>query len=167
MKPKAIHEQVSVEMLLPFLKELLQEGKSVNLTVTGNSMMPLLRDRLDSVVLVKPESLKRFDIVLYEQQSGKVMLHRIVKCLKDGYMIVGDNQIEVDGPVEESRIVALVSGFNRNGQFIPCSKWWVRLYAFIWGHGRIFRNSIFPFVRIGGKVIKRLERMERKDETDH
>ncbi len=160
MKPKVMQEQVPVELLLPFLKEMIAAGKSVNMTVTGNSMMPLLRDRRDSVVLVKPEKIKRFDIVLYIDLEDKVILHRIVKCGPSGYMIVGDNQLELDGPISPDRIVATVTGFNRNGRYFSCKKWWVRLYAWFWGYGRPVRNAIFPLVRMGGKLIKRLERME-------
>ncbi len=160
MKPEVSHEQVPVELLLPFLKEMLEAGKSVNLTVTGNSMMPLLRNRRDSVVLVRPEKIKQFDIVLYMNHEDKAILHRIIRCKPTGYMIVGDNQFQVDGPIKPEQIVAVVTGFNRNGKYVPCHTWWVRLYAFVWGYGRPLRNILFPFVRLGGKIIKRLERME-------
>ena len=160
MKPEVSREQVPVELLLPFLKEMLEAGKSVNLTVTGNSMMPLLRNGYDSVVLVRPEKIKQFDIVLYMNQENKAILHRIIRCKPSGYLIVGDNQFQVDGPVKPEQIVAVVTEFNRNGKNISCSKWWVKLYAFIWGYGRPLRNFIFPLVRLGGKIIKRLERME-------
>lgn len=157
MKPNTSCEQVPTEFLLPFLEELLNEGKSVNMTVTGNSMMPLLRDRVDSVVLVRPEKIRKFDIVLYVQENGKAILHRIVKCRHAGYMIVGDNQFALDGPIGRNQIKATVPGFYRDGRYISCRTWWCRLYAFVWGYGRIFRRPLLPLVRFLGRIVKRME----------
>ena len=159
MKPDVSHKQIPTEILLPFLKELLQNGKSVNMTVTGNSMLPLFRDKMDSVLLERPGIIKKFDIVLYVKEDGQAILHRIVKRRKDGYMIVGDNQIQLDGPIAPSQIVAVVTGFYRNKHFFSCTKWWCRLYGFVWGHLRLVRRPLIPLLYSGLRLMKRIERM--------
>ncbi len=157
MKPKASYEQVSTEALLPFLLELLSENKTINMTVTGNSMMPLWRDRIDSVVLKKPDTIKNLDVVLYVQDSGQAILHRIVKCRKEGYYIVGDNQTDVDGPIRPDQIKAVVTDFWRNGKLYSCKCLWCRFYSFVWGHGRILRPMLLPFVCLGKSIVKRMK----------
>ncbi len=156
MKPEASFQSVSTEALLPFLLELLSEGKSVNMTVTGNSMLPLFRHGMDSVVLALPQKLRKFDIVLYVQESGKVILHRIVKCGKEGYMIVGDNQTELDGPIAPEQIKAVVTSFWRSGREYSVKLWWCRLYGFIWGHCRLIRPVLIPFVRFGKNIVRKM-----------
>ena len=81
-------------------------------------------------------------------------------------MIVGDNQIALDGPIKPSQIKAVVPGFYRNGRYISCKTWWCRVYAFVWGYGRLFRRLLLPLVRFGGRIVKRMERLETKDEVD-
>ncbi|MBE7040990.1 MAG: hypothetical protein E7400_03380 [Ruminococcaceae bacterium] len=157
MKPKASFEQVSTEALLPFLLELLSENKAVNMTVTGNSMMPLWRDRVDSVILKKPDRIKNLDVVLYVQDNGQAILHRIIKCRKEGYYIVGDNQIDVDGPIRADQIKAVVTDFWRSGKLYSCRLWWCRLYAFVWGHGRAIRPVLLPLTRLGKGIVKRMK----------
>ena len=155
MKPEASLQQVSAEALLPFLIELLSEGKTVNMTVTGNSMLPLFRSGIDSVILARPETIRKFDIVLYVQTSGKAILHRVVKCRRTGYMIVGDNQIELDGPIDRHQIKAVVTGFCRGGKVYSAKIWWSRLYGFVWGHGRLVRPLLLPLVRLGKYIVRR------------
>jgi len=105
MKPEANRQQVSTKTLMPFLEEMLQMGKQVRLTVTGDSMMPIWRNGVDSVILQKATIPKRFDVVLYTRPNGDVILHRIVRCMPEGYMIIGDNQTQVDGPIPLHRFL--------------------------------------------------------------
>ena len=158
MKPEVCCDQVSTEALLPFLLELLSENKAINMRVTGNSMMPLWRDRVDSVILKKPDTIKNLDVVLYVQDGGKAILHRIVKCRKEGYYIVGDNQMDIDGPIRPNQIKAVVTDFWRSGRLYSCKQWWCRFYAFVWGHCLMFRPVLLPLVRIGKCFVKRMKR---------
>ncbi|MBE7037194.1 MAG: hypothetical protein E7403_07870 [Ruminococcaceae bacterium] len=160
MKPKAGHEQIEMELLLPFLKEMLAEGREVKMTVTGNSMYPLLRDRQDSVLLAKEEQPKKYDIALFVRSNGEAVLHRIIKCGQDGFIMLGDNQYEKEGPILLSQVVAVAKGFYRGERFIPFNTWWCRLYTFVWSNAGILRKVLKPFVVWVGKLIKRAERME-------
>lgn len=153
-----------MQMLLPFLDELLKDGKTIQLTVTGNSMMPLLRNRRDSVFLVSPDAVKTYDIVLFVRESGDAVLHRIVKRTKDGFMIVGDNQLALEGPVKPSQVLAVVSAFCRDGKVFSCRRWWCRLYGFLWGIARPIRRPLLPLVLFAARRIKRIERMNGEAE---
>ncbi|MBQ4518496.1 MAG: S24 family peptidase [Clostridia bacterium] len=160
MKPEVGHEQIEMQLLLPFLKEMLAEGREIKMTVTGNSMYPLLRDRQDSVLLTTTGQPKKFDIALFVRTNGEAVLHRIVACGDDGFIMLGDNQYEKEGPIGPEQIVAVAKGFYRGTRFIPFETWWCRLYTFIWGNACGMRRVLKPFVIWVGKMIKRAERME-------
>ncbi len=158
MKPDIMEEQVSMQELLPIIGDLLENGKTIQLKVTGNSMLPLLRDRRDSVFLVAPENVKKYDIVLFLRDSGEAIMHRIVKYQDGGYIIVGDNQIASEGPVMPSQVVAKVSAVCRYGKVYPMTKWWCRLYGFLWSNLRLFRKPLLPFLSFAMRCIGRIER---------
>ena len=166
MKPNATFEQLPAEVLIPFLIELVEAGKIVNLTVTGYSMMPLLRNEKDSVLLSKPEKLRLYDVVLYYDKDGKPILHRIVKKTPAGYMIVGDNQKTLDGPVAPEQIRAVAVGYYRDGIYFSASAPCCRIYGFLWGRFRRIRGCLYPFVVFGGRILKRMMRLRKKHEMD-
>ena len=61
-------------------------------TPIGTSMLPLLRERLDTVKLVAPTNIKKHDVVLYMRNDKTLVLHRIIRAHKDSFTMCGDNQ---------------------------------------------------------------------------
>ena len=63
-------------------------------TNKGDSMMPLLRQDRDLMVIRKiTEPLKRNDAVLFKRPNGAYVMHRIIRVYSDGtYRIGGDNR---------------------------------------------------------------------------
>lgn len=57
-----------------------KSGRSVKFRVKGNSMMPLLRNGKDEVVVgpYDKEELKLFDVILF-RQTDRYVLHRIIQ----------------------------------------------------------------------------------------
>ena len=52
-------------------------------TIVGISMYPLLRQRKDSVHIVKiNKTLKKNDVILYKRDTGQYVLHRLIKIKK-------------------------------------------------------------------------------------
>ena len=74
-------------------------------TVNGNSMFPMLRNRKDTVI-IRPLTgkLKKYDVVLYRKRDMYV-LHRIVKIMSEGYIICGDNCINLETDVTDEQII--------------------------------------------------------------
>ena len=69
---------------------LLETGKYVGPTV-GVSMLPMLKNRRDSIVVVKKtERLNPLDVALYKRGNDYV-LHRVLQPIDGGYIIRGDN----------------------------------------------------------------------------
>ena len=71
-KPGWIPEEQRVPMaqLTPLMKEALSLGGSVELTVTGKSMRPLLLGGISRVRLRAVQELHRGDMLLYQRSSG-------------------------------------------------------------------------------------------------
>ena len=85
---------VDIDAYMPVLRELLAQGRSVSLTVTGESMSPFLRHGRDQIrlegVTAPP---KRGDMVLFQRRNGQYIMHRILRRLPDGnYALIGDGQ---------------------------------------------------------------------------
>ena len=102
--------------MIPVIRTMVENGTPVEMTVTGNSMLPLLKNRISSVRLIKPDGLEKGDIVLYRRKDGHYVLHRIV-ALHDGvYDVSGDNQQAVDKNVLRADIFAKVNAYSRDGR---------------------------------------------------
>ena len=123
---------VPVESLMEIIRLQLATGGKANLVVTGSSMLPMLREHRDSVILVPAEEKLRVgDIALYEPREGKYILHRVMKLTPEGYLFCGDNQAIYE-PVADDKIIARVDGFIRKGKQRSMSFWGYRIYRLIW-----------------------------------
>ena len=69
-----------LDNLMPLFRERLAAGQKVQFSPRGISMLPMLRQGKDSVILSPlPENLRKYDIPLYQREDGKYILHRIVE----------------------------------------------------------------------------------------
>ena len=116
-------------------KELAAHGRLIYPNV-GKSMMPLLRQRRDLMVITrKPEGrLKLYDTVLFKR-GGKYILHRIVKVRENDYVLRGDNQWRSEYGVTDAQIIGVLSAVVRDGKEISVSNkkylmyvWWMRCF---------------------------------------
>ena len=98
---------------------LRENGKYVGPTV-GVSMLPMLKNRRDTiVVLPKKERLKPLDVALYKRGDAYI-LHRVLEVKEDGYLIRGDN-CYVDENVPEHAVIGVLSEFFRKGKHYYCT----------------------------------------------
>lgn len=136
------------ELNLNRIEEVIAEKGEIMTCSSGLSMYPMLRNRKDMVVIVKPESRpKRHDVVLY-RTGKKVLLHRIIKDLGSEYIIRGDNRFNKEYGITESDIFGILKGFYRNGKYIDCKT--NKLYkAYI-----IYNRLSLPFRFIWRKLWK-------------
>ena len=69
-----------MEELWQLLQLQLSSGGRARLPVTGYSMMPMLRNRKDTVELIPAaDRQKRGAVILYRRESGAYVLHRIIR----------------------------------------------------------------------------------------
>lgn len=106
-------EKLKIEELL------IDKGAYIGPTV-GVSMLPMLKNRRDTVVIrPKTERLKRLDVALYKRGDAYV-LHRVLEQTETGYIIRGDNCYS-DEIVPEETVIGVLTEFFRKGKHIYCT----------------------------------------------
>lgn len=131
---------IPLEEMMPLIEEHLSRGKSVRITPKGISMLPMLREKSDSVVLSpKPEKIKKYDLPLYKRDDDKYILHRVVSK-KEPFCCVGDNQFEIEFGVRYDQIIAVVTSFNRGDKEYSVNDFSYKFYCRFWHYSRPFRR---------------------------
>lgn len=125
---------------MPLMKEYLSAGKTVKFAPRGISMLPMLRQGRDCVVLSPlPSKLKKYDLPLYQRDDGHYVLHRIVK-VGDTYTCIGDNQFEFESGLRHDQMIAVVSAFTRGEKVYSVRDLEYQLYCRIWHYSRSLRH---------------------------
>ena len=131
---------IELEQLMPLIREYLSTGKTVKLSPRGISMLPMIRQNVDSVVLSPvPEKLKKYDLPLYQRDNGKYVLHRIVK-VGETYTCIGDNQFELEHGLRHDQMIAVVTEFYRGEKKHSVAEFSYRLYCRFWHYSRGIRH---------------------------
>lgn len=148
-------KELSLEEMMPLITERLSEGGTVRITPKGTSMLPMLRERCDSVILSPvPQALKKYDLPLYRRKNGKYILHRVIE-VNEGYTCMGDNQFERECGIEHSQIIALVTAFYRGNKLYSTESISYRLYCRFWHLSRPVRHIIRRVINRLNRYIKR------------
>lgn len=136
---------------ISLLRELTEQGKEVSVLISGNSMSPFLSHERDYIYFKKPDrELKKGDMVFYLRENGQYIMHRIYDVKPEGYYIIGDAQVEIEGPVKESQIFAIVTKVMRKGKWIGPGNFWWEFFEHVWIHLIPMRRRI---VRVYGRLV--------------
>lgn len=102
------------------IEQLLEAGEIIQIYPEGYSMYPMFVPGRDAAVIKKADvkKIRRADVVLYRRKGSILVLHRVVKRKGSQFYMAGDNQTEVEGPVEEDQIRGILTAFVRNGRRI-------------------------------------------------
>ncbi len=149
-----LNKEATLDAVIGIIREKLDAGGTVTFTPHGTSMLPMLRDGEDVVVLKKPSGrLRLFDLPLYQRENGQYVLHRVIDFGNDGsYVLCGDNQFAKERGIKDGQIIAVVTAFFRKGKQYSMQAITYRLYVNFWYYTRPFRR-IF---RAGKRRAKRL-----------
>lgn len=159
-KPAA--REVQMASLSPLIEEILKNGGTATLTVTGSSMWPMLHHQVSRVRLTPITDLKRGDLPLYRRDNGAFVLHRITDIAEDGSITCcGDNQWHPEKGLRRDQMIAVVESFCRKGKgWVSGNDWKYRLYWRFWLAVRPIRRYIFGGWRRVRKMMneKRLKK---------
>lgn len=113
-------------------EEILQKQGQLVYTNVGTSMLPLLRQHRDLLIIErKPEGrLHWLDVPLYRRDDGKYILHRILWVRKKDYIICGDNQWRPERGITDRHVIGVLRAVKRNGKVIEMNCTKMRLYAY-------------------------------------
>ena len=130
----------SFQNMLPLIREQIALGGSVRIAPKGTSMLPMLRQGVDTVVLSPvPERLRKYDIPFYRRSDGQFVLHRIV-TVGETFTCIGDNQFAEETGVQREQMIAVVTAFTRDDREIPVTNLGYRCYCRFWHYSRPIRH---------------------------
>ena len=141
---------------------LAEKGVYIGPTV-GISMLPMLKNRRDTIVVqAKTERLKPLDVALYKRGDAYI-LHRVLEVVKKGYIIRGDNCYSDENVPEESVIGVLTEFFRKDKHYYCTDEKYLKYvkrrlknYKF-----RRFFKLCKSYIRAGIKKILRIFKIKK------
>ena len=104
-------------------EEVLDKDGELIFTNVGYSMYPLIKQREDILTIIKSNTYKKGDIVLYKSDIDHYVLHRILKIKKDKVILAGDYNYFKDKPITLDKILGLLKEIKKkDGKVIDLSK---------------------------------------------
>lgn len=163
LSQKADLRYIPLDTLMPLVRESLAAGQDVRFYPRGVSMLPMLRQGVDSVVLSSVKgSLTRHDIPLYQRDNGSYVLHRIVRAERTVtaeapvYTCCGDHQFALEPGIRHDQVIAVVSGFYRADHFVPITHPRYRLYCAVLQNTRSLRHFRWKCIGFARRIKRRL-----------
>ena len=134
------NNEVHLDTLMPLVCERLNNGASVWFSPKGFSMLPMLRQGTDRVLLSPlPEKLKKYDLPLYRRDNGQYVIHRIIR-VGESHTCIGDNQFDLEYGVRTDQMIAVVTAFTRGSKEISVNSLTYQLYCRLWHYSRPLRR---------------------------
>ena len=110
--------EFSMQEIFPLIEEGIKNGGEYRFYPKGISMLPLLREGIDSVILSAVEDIKKYDMILYLRDDGNYVLHRVVEIENNMYNLCGDNQCYIEKNIRKEQVKAVVTAFYRDNQYV-------------------------------------------------
>lgn len=145
--------------IIHFEELLAKEGKLVYKT-QGVSMEPMLRQDRDIVVIKTATApLSPMDVAFYKR-GEQYVLHRVIACRDDSYIIRGDNTYVVEEVSRDAVLGELVS-FQRKGKTISTGNTGYKLYARLWTAIYPLRYLYVKTRRLAIRILRHLKQLGR------
>lgn len=118
----------------------------------GVSMLPWIHEGKDLMVIeTVPEKLKKYDAVLFIRPHvtgrGRYVLHRIIKCYKDGsFYIMGDNTISGERVCPE-HIIGILTKIQQPDKLIDVQNPDYLVKVWLWWHFCLPVRTVYRRVR--------------------
>ena len=104
-------------------ENVLEKDGELFFTNVGYSMYPLIKQREDILHIVKIESFKKGDIILFKSDVDHYVLHRVLKIKKDKIITAGDYNYFKDKPITREQVLGLLVDIKKkDGTVIDLSK---------------------------------------------
>lgn len=144
--------------LVPLIRELLEQGRNVRMTVKGQSMVPFIRSG-DTVELspLGARGLQVGRIYLAELSRSRYALHRLVAVTPDGMAVFqGDGNPSPDPSVPLSSVVAGLSRVIRDGRELDANSSLWRFLGRAWCATRPVGLRFVALQKKGRRIARRI-----------
>ena len=142
-----MNNEFYLEDAIDVIEEVLASGGVFKMNPKGSSMLPLIVQGRDSVVLRRDDNRapQKNDMLFYRRDNGQFVLHRLMKIEDDGtYTMCGDNQIYLEKGIRKDQIIAYVEQLYRKDKLVNYNGIGYRAYLFIWGSISVRKLSRLP-----------------------
>jgi len=117
-------------------QDILDGGHSIRLSISGDSMSPILRD--GDVVEVQPatpDQLRKGDLILFKTEEGFLILHRYIRSqawFSQVWLLTkGDASLGFDRPVSPQQVLGRVVQIIRQGRVLSLEGKKARLVNYV------------------------------------
>lgn len=134
-------------------QQLLLEGKSIQIRPVGYSMYPFICPKQDWVIISGAEKnkVRQGDVVLYRRTQGILVLHRVFLVKQEGIYLVGDNQTQIEGPIEAECILGKMTAVIKGNRRLSVKNPFYCLAARLW----LWLRPVRPCISHTAACIKR------------
>ena len=158
--------EIYLDEAIDVIEEVLTSGGEFKMYPRGISMLPLIKQGVDAVVLAKSTeaSLQKHDIAFYKRDNGQFVLHRVMSLENDGtYTMCGDNQLSLERGIREDQIIAKVTKLYKKEKLLRFDGIRYKFYLATWCSMRIRR-----FLRLPKRAVDKIKRIfsKRKKSVD-
>ena len=108
-----MRELVELDELYPLIKEVIDKGGEFRLFPRGTSMLPLLCEGDDSVMLGAATDIKEGDVLFYRRKNGAFVLHRLIEKRDGTFTMCGDHQVGLEYGIEPHQVLAKMVGYYK------------------------------------------------------
>jgi len=137
------------EQIIQEAVHLVQDGVSVTFPVKGRSMLPFITGGRESVILQKPGSLQRGQVVLAQVGTDRYVVHRIIKVEADRITLMGDGNIRGTESCTPANVLAVATHVvDEKGRRRPLDSFIQLAKAHIWYMIRPLRRYILAGFRL-------------------
>ena len=116
------------------IRTLISEGKSVTLTVKGNSMNPFIVHMRDRMTLGpwKDEDIRKGTVALVKDIRGNYLIHRIIKRDELTVTLLGDGNVGFTETATTDNIIGIMHSIERKNRTWTSESMIWRVYSWVW-----------------------------------
>ena len=121
-------------LMMEEIRTLISEGKTVSLTVKGNSMNPFMVHLRDQITLGpwKEEDLRKGTVALVKDNRGNYLIHRIIRRDENTVTLLGDGNIGMTETATLNNVIGIMLSITRKGREITRESLCWRSYSCFW-----------------------------------
>ena len=116
------------------IRTLIAEGKTVSLTVKGNSMNPFMVHLRDQITLGpwKDKDIRKGTVALVKDVRGNYLIHRIIRRDEKTVTLLGDGNLGMTETATFDNIIGIMYGITRKGRVWTSEGFGWRAYSWLW-----------------------------------
>ena len=121
-------------IMMEEIRDLISEGRTVSLTVKGNSMNPFLVNMRDQMTLGpwKDEEIRKGCVALVRDNRGCYLIHRIIRREENTVILLGDGNLNFTETATFDNIIGIMYSITRKGRTYSASSPIWRAYSWLW-----------------------------------